>query len=368
MGLNLQHEMSSTERTQSTKDKQTELIGDVIAKVFDVLSERKSAITKSGKLDPIFEQNARAILAETIESLRTSRPIPVVSVDYADERLKQATGAQRAIEGQHPAESLMAAEVLFGAAMPILQDELEGLLGFSPDSLSIAQKLHHFTWRRFPAGAIAYVDALVEKHMKATLNTRKSLSRELHDRIAQGLVAARQRVELSISSNDVAAAEANLHTAISLLDEGLRDIQDIALALRQIVGGRDFLVAVEEYVESLVPSQIQVLVRSSGNPSRLSPSAAEDAFAVVVESIRNARRHAEGATEVLVDIAWQEETVLISIKDDGGGIVETNRRSGSIGLASMRERTERLAGQLTTKTGPRGTTQSLLIPLRSKPI
>jgi len=79
----------------------------------------------------------------------------------------------------------------------------------------------------------------------------------------------------------------------------------------------------------------------------------------------NAFRHAQGQSiEVEVDYASWE--LRLRIRDDGRGIdpdIIVAGRPGHIGLASMRERAERVGGQLAIISGPgAGTEIELRVP------
>ena len=53
----------------------------------------------------------------------------------------------------------MAADLLFGVALPFVADAVAEAGGQRRD-LDVARALHHAIWRRFPPGAIAYVEVL----------------------------------------------------------------------------------------------------------------------------------------------------------------------------------------------------------------
>ena len=86
----------------------------------------------------------------------------------------------------------------------------------------------------------------------------------------------------------------------------------------------------------------------------LDPEALDEIYCIGREAMLNAFRHAKGRTiEVEVDYASWE--LRLRIRDDGRGIdpkILEDGRPGHIGLASMRERAEKIGGQLDIISGP----------------
>jgi signal transduction histidine kinase len=79
----------------------------------------------------------------------------------------------------------------------------------------------------------------------------------------------------------------------------------------------------------------------------------DTAYRLVQEALTNVVKHA-GASEVAVTLAREDDTVLISVADDGVGI-DPNRGTAGFGLIGMRERVALVAGTLTISAGRAGT-------------
>jgi signal transduction histidine kinase len=97
----------------------------------------------------------------------------------------------------------------------------------------------------------------------------------------------------------------------------------------------------------------------------LDPVAFDEVYCIGREAMVNAFRHSKGRSiEVEVDYAAWE--LRLRIRDDGRGIdqeILQSGRLGHIGLAVMRERTERIGGQLDIVSGPgAGTEIELKVP------
>ena len=91
-------------------------------------------------------------------------------------------------------------------------------------------------------------------------------------------------------------------------------------------------------------------------------------FFIAEEAVNNARKHAE-AEHIWIRMRHEGEALVMEIEDDGvgfniGAVDATYAHRGSLGMVSMRERTELLGGSLTVNwVEGRGTHVRLTVPL-----
>ncbi|WP_420918279.1 sensor histidine kinase [Streptomyces caniscabiei] len=78
------------------------------------------------------------------------------------------------------------------------------------------------------------------------------------------------------------------------------------------------------------------------------------AYRVVQEALTNVRRHAADATEVTVVLAHADDTLRVTVRDNGrgGSPLPYAARGGGFGIVGLTERVTALGGTL--HTGPRG--------------
>jgi signal transduction histidine kinase len=162
---------------------------------------------------------------------------------------------------------------------------------------------------------------------------------------------ARQMMERALDRADEVMAEGrdrvvDLHAS---LDKSGDLAQSLARAGDEIASG----------------SEVKVSVTTEGKAQTLDPVALDEIYCIGREAMVNAFRHAKGRSiEVEVDYASWE--LRLRIRDDGRGIdpkILEVGRAGHIGLASMRERAERVGGQLEIISGPNaGTEIELRVP------
>lgn len=335
------NESVMTEQIVDSAEQQ--LLAAILADLHHQLLAHRSKLASPSSLDAGLEFHVRSIVSETQRALEfDDGKESLVSVDYHDRDALHAHGEMSAARDVDPAEPLMAAEVLFNVALPLIATETASMSRRNRD-LEVARHLHHAIWRRFPPGAIAYVEVLRARLQAAQIETRQRISRELHDRIAHGIAAGLQRLDVTQDTN----SDEGIRSAISILRDALTDAQDLALDLRALVGNRDLADALEEYTfasggHGIVP----ILVIETGNPRPLPELVKEELFAIVVEATRNARQHAVGAQAVTIRLDWSEASLLTTVADDGGGYNVTERRPRGLGLAGIAERAVALGAKV----------------------
>lgn len=311
-----------------------EVSAAVIAELHARLLERGSLLATSEALDGGLEFQVQSILAETFSELGGGVESPLVAVDYSDPEALSAHGQRSAALDINPSEPLMAAEVLFGVALPLVADAVGEASGQRRD-LDVARALHHAIWRRFPPGAIAYVEVLRDQLRSSDRGARLHLARELHDRIAHGIAAGVQRLEAA----QLRRPDEVVATAIGILRDALADTQDIAVDLRAQVGDKDLAEALEDYAYATGGrGTLPIHVTQVGAVRPLSELAREELFMIVAEATRNARTHAQQATAVEARLEWTPTELNIEVTDDGLGYNDAARRPTSLGLRGMAER------------------------------
>lgn len=307
----------------------------------------------------LFEQSAESIIRETLAAFRTTRLVnPAAGASTAVRTAEEEVRHVGANPHRGAAEEPRAAELLFEVGLPIVFQALSGGRDDPPSAVAVAQVLHRVIVRHLPPDTAA--DSLLEHLTVAYEEGRKFVSRELHDRVAHAIVAGIQRLELEQLRRE--ADHPETEETIKIFRNVLADIQDLTVALRHSVGAGQLNAAIEDFVSNLDPSGLDATVAISGDQVALPPVVSEEAFAIVQEAIRNARRHASGATFVKMEIQWSTTEVLLCVSDDGEGFDAAEIRVGAVGLSSMRERAKNVRAIFEIATGNQGTTVTLRIP------
>jgi signal transduction histidine kinase len=195
---------------------------------------------------------------------------------------------------------------------------------------------------------------------------RKSLSRELHDHVAQVLTAL--RMELGRIERGRSPADARLGAAVSecklLVDKMFRTVRDLALGLRpSMLDDFGLLAALEWYVRDVTRRYgIDIELNVDGEFDALPDRHQTCVYRAIQEALTNCVRHAK-ARSITVNVTGHDDGLKVSVSDDGIGFDPARRRDG-LGLRGLEERVKELDGDMTiTSAIGQGTTIALHLPL-----
>jgi two-component system, NarL family, sensor histidine kinase DevS len=187
----------------------------------------------------------------------------------------------------------------------------------------------------------------VRRVVEAQELERASLARELHDETGQALTS----ILLGLKSLDERAVDDDDHAAVAELRElvvsTLQNVRRLAVELRPAALDDFGLVPAIERLRDVVEEQsgISVDVQTNLADQRLPPESETALYRIVQEAFTNVLKHA-AATRVSVRLHRGQETVTLTVHDDGKGFDPEKVRDGSLGLVGMRERVALLGGRL----------------------
>lgn len=196
---------------------------------------------------------------------------------------------------------------------------------------------------------------------------RRQLASELHDGLAQDLVAALQAVRRHGVEVLPSADSADLRLAESLLKHAVQQIQTTVFSLSPIVlyelGLPAALETLCRHVERL--HQLPCQCRTVGDAGPLAGDLEVLLFHVARELLTNAGRHAS-AGQALITLAFHPDSVRLIVEDDGAGFdpqALTSADGTHFGLLSIRERIRFAGGQFDIDSQPgQGTRISASVP------
>ncbi|HET7840637.1 MAG TPA: GAF domain-containing sensor histidine kinase, partial [Terriglobia bacterium] len=204
----------------------------------------------------------------------------------------------------------------------------------------------------------------------AVLEERTRIAQEIHDSLAQYLVAVVTRLELASSSLAENPDECAVHlqTARDMAREGLAEARRAVWALVPAALEHESLAGalrkMAAHLNEATPVDIQFAVE--GSQQRLGQDTETNLFRISQEAVNNALRHA-AAERIRVRLAYQPEKVVLSIEDDGNGLSCEDGAARGFGLVSLRERAKRAGGQATILSEPgMGTHVVVEVPLASQ--
>jgi signal transduction histidine kinase len=214
------------------------------------------------------------------------------------------------------------------------------------------------------------LQTLSGKLIEAQEVERRSLARELHDEIGQGLTAVKINLQTLQHSSTHSKMGLPLQESISLVEVALQQVRSLSLDLRpSLLDDLGLAIALRWYVDRQT-QRSGIIGEFLAKPleTKLSPNLETTCFRIVQEALTNVVRYAQ-AQRVVVEL-WQLETQLhLIIRDDGIGFdVDAAReratRGGSLGLLGMEERVLLVGGQIDIKSvHQRGTEIHAWFPL-----
>jgi signal transduction histidine kinase len=213
-----------------------------------------------------------------------------------------------------------------------------------------------------------------EQHMRQLsqqlVNTqeeeRKSLSRELHDHVAQvltGLKMALGRVERIAAPWDVRVSPA-VAECKGLVDDMFNTVRGLALGLRpSMLDDFGLQAALEWHVRDFTGrSALNVDLKMVGDFDTLPDKHRTCLYRVVQEALTNCVRHAQ-AQNVRISVQTRDGHLQVSVTDDGVGLNPGRRRNG-LGLRGIDERVRELDGTMTImREAGGGTRMAVQLPL-----
>jgi NarL family two-component system sensor histidine kinase LiaS len=174
---------------------------------------------------------------------------------------------------------------------------------------------------------------LLQKNSQRRLqsSTRVELARDLHDSLAQDLVAIGFQMDLLI--NELPARyRTNAREIREAVTVATKSVRRELFALREIAG---------DYQTELISHAAPLHIQINGEISKLNPSTQR----VVDELVKNAAQHSKGHN-LKVEVTEH----LISVSDDGQG------------MRGISEIVEDLGGSLTVNTSKNGTRVEIRLP------
>jgi nitrate/nitrite-specific signal transduction histidine kinase len=272
----------------------------------------------------------------------------------------------RAVEALRDTKSELAVPVRIGnKVLGVLDIESAEVDAFGEADLYTAQTLADQL-----AVAIENARLYEETRQMAVMEERNRMAREIHDTLAQGFSGIILQLEAAEQalSEDTLAAERHLNQARSLARKSLTEARRSVWNLRpQALEQLPLVEAIKQEVDKFSRGiGVSAKFSISGTMHDLPPELEAGLLRICQESLTNVRKHAK-ATEVEVNLKFDESAVELSVSDDGVGFKPRTsggeKKRDTFGLISMRERARGLGGtfEVQSRRG-KGTLVKVVIP------
>jgi signal transduction histidine kinase len=201
---------------------------------------------------------------------------------------------------------------------------------------------------------------------------RRRISRELHDRVLQLLTTIQLRSELCYTEliRKPEELERELKMVAETAHKAATEIRSLLLEKRpagHLAAGTLERRLKEEMEIFRARTGLKLELECAIGAHDLPYETEQQLYFALREGIINAIRHSR-ATELGLSLSQDDTTCHVSLIDNGVGFLMSSAEgSGGFGLKGMRERIEKVGGQLSIETAPgKGTHLSMAVPLRPK--
>jgi signal transduction histidine kinase len=192
----------------------------------------------------------------------------------------------------------------------------------------------------------------------AVMEERQRLARELHDSVTQALYSLAliaSAAKAMAGAGNLARLSQHLDTIDETAQLALREMRLLIHALRppilEQVGLAEAIRLRLSAVEERVGLKPQLQVEDLGE---LTAKLEAELYSMAQEALNNILKHAH-ATQVTVRLAGETDAVVMEIGDDGLGFDPQQAvMRGGLGLTSLRERVEKLGGELAVHSAAGG--------------
>lgn len=214
---------------------------------------------------------------------------------------------------------------------------------------------------------------LTRRLLEIRSDERRALARELHDEFGQNLTAIlafANTIEADSTQDQTGASIAQdarmISQATLRIMACLRDTLDrLRHPPAEELGLEASLVSLIDNWRSVDARRPLIQLDLQGDFADVRGIAASTAYRVAQECLTNSLRHS-AAREILLRIerrTGEENALLISVEDDGGGDAVNIAQSAGFGLTGMRERVAAIGGSLSIARAARGLSVAATIPI-----
>ncbi len=219
----------------------------------------------------------------------------------------------------------------------------------------------------------AQLQQLSVKLMNLQDDERRRLARELHDSTGQYLAGIQMNLNALLRSGSglIAAYKSRVEDCISMVNSCTSEIRTMSYLLHPpLLDEMGLRSAILMYVEGFAErSGIRVELEIPDDFGRLSSEMETALFRVIQQSLANVHRHS-GSLVACLRIASDGESLTVEISDEGCGIPPetlkgfySGTKLSGVGIAGIRERTKSMGGHFDIRSGEKGTTIQVRLPL-----
>ncbi len=368
----------------------------------DILYDVASSLSQPGDLDKLLESfldtfielvDARAATVRVLTGNGQTRLVAsrglaadVVEKDrLMDTNLCQCgwaatEGGIRTQRGTHPCAKLLGTPMLkrdcleFVVVPVTYQDRILGVYNLFLDRpmSALGEDIHDLLTSVGKHLGLALEKARLDSQARqiAIMEERNIIGNELHDSLAQALVGMRLQVKMlgeSLHRKDLRGSQSEVRNLRNAVEEAHASLRELLANYRLKIDERGLVPAVAGMVERFSQETgINVFFHNECRKLSLTPIQESQIFHIVKEALSNIRKHSHARNARILLNGDGRGLYSLLIEDDGEGMMPVSEAlpGEHIGLSVMRERAERLPGEIAIESDPgEGTRIVLTFPV-----
>ncbi len=195
-----------------------------------------------------------------------------------------------------------------------------------------------------------------QTRQEAVLEERNRIAREIHDTLAQAFTGMLIQIGVAqrIAKDQPEEAWTLVEHVAELAREGLSAVRRSVWALQpEAEEYRDLAGALPRTVAQITRHcNLEAEVHIHGTPRLLPADIGMNLLRIGQEAVNNAIQHSH-AQKLFLELTFEPDQVRLFVQDDGQGFdVRRNPAGGGFGLMGMRQRAERIGGELIIASQP----------------
>lgn len=209
--------------------------------------------------------------------------------------------------------------------------------------------------------SFAFHRTMGQEHRVMLLEERSTIARELHDSLAQSLSYMKMETARLQKMMEKGFEKERIEGGVADLQEGInaayKHLRELLVTFRVKLDSPDLRTAMQHAVREFdEQSSAHVTLDYQIEGPGLGPNGDIHVLHIMREALNNAVKHAR-AENILLTCTRNRGNFLFTVEDDGIGISDNPEKQHHYGLYTMRERAQRLNGELAYSPRDQGGTR-----------
>jgi signal transduction histidine kinase len=215
-------------------------------------------------------------------------------------------------------------------------------------------------------------DMITESHAKEILSTQlemqtqtmQHIGREIHDNVGQKLTLASLYTQQLAYENKVPHINDKIENIGSIIDESLAELRQLSKSLTDDrINENNIIQLLQQECDNVNElKKCNISFTCNQNNIALPYQTKSILVRITQEFLQNTMKHAFCKT-ILVTLQKNENSLVLTLQDDGNGFDKNKIASSGIGLSNMKKRAEIIGGKFNLESKPNcGTKLSIEMP------